>query len=84
MVHGAVFPLQTAANLLVDNENNIKIADFGLAREVPSGSARVRNTDSSYQPVMMTKGVVSLWYRAPELLLHVPEYSFAVDIWAAG
>lgn len=47
-------------------------ADFGLARffNVP--------TDP------MTPKVVTLWYRAPELILHSSTYSTAVDMWALG
>lgn len=47
-------------------------ADFGLARffNVP--------TDP------MTPQVVTLWYRAPELILHSSKYSTAVDMWALG
>ena len=32
----------------------------------------------------MTPGVVTLWYRAPELLLHAKTQTTAIDIWAAG
>jgi serine/threonine protein kinase len=31
-----------------------------------------------------TKDVVTLWYRAPELLLKIDEYATPIDIWAAG
>ena len=31
-----------------------------------------------------TKQVVTLWYRAPEILLGSPEYSTPVDVWAIG
>ena len=32
----------------------------------------------------MTPRVVTLWYRAPELLLSSPTHTTAIDIWAAG
>ena len=32
----------------------------------------------------LTPIVVTLWYRAPELLLAVKEYDFAIDMWAVG
>ncbi|KAG2672591.1 hypothetical protein I3760_13G048900 [Carya illinoinensis] len=57
-------------NLLVTN-NFLKIADFGLAREV-----------SSVGPY--TEYVSTRWYRAPEVLLQSPSYTPAVDMWAAG
>lgn len=49
----------------------IKIADFGLTREIDG------------QPPY-TDYVSTRWYRAPELLLHSNDYSLAVDIWAVG
>lgn len=49
----------------------IKIADFGLAREM--------NSKSPYTTYVSTR-----WYRAPEVLLRAGEYSAPVDIWAIG
>ncbi|CAN6545069.1 unnamed protein product [Malus baccata var. baccata] len=57
-------------NLLVTNDV-LKIADFGLAREV-----------SSMPPY--TEYVSTRWYRAPEVLLQSKLYTPAVDMWAAG
>ncbi|XAR60930.1 Cyclin-dependent kinase [Bertholletia excelsa] len=57
-------------NLLVTNDT-IKIADFGLAREV-----------SSMPP--FTDYVSTRWYRAPEVLLQSSTYTPAVDMWAVG
>ncbi|KAM0046477.1 putative protein-serine/threonine kinase CMGC-RCK family [Helianthus debilis subsp. tardiflorus] len=57
-------------NLLV-SKGVIKIADFGLAREIAS------------QPPY-TDYVSTRWYRAPELLLQSPKYGSAVDLWAMG
>ncbi|KAL8112778.1 cyclin-dependent kinase F-4 [Apium graveolens] len=57
-------------NLLV-SEHLIKIADFGLAREI-----------NSLPPY--TEYVSTRWYRAPEVLLSSPEYGSAVDMWAMG
>ena len=51
---------------------NIKLADFGLARAF---GLPVR----SY-----THEVVTLWYRAPEILLGCKIYSTAVDVWSIG
>lgn len=59
-------------NLLCrDGSNSIKIADFGLTREIDS------------QPPF-TDYVSTRWYRAPELLLHSKDYDWTVDIWALG
>ncbi|KAI5422962.1 hypothetical protein KIW84_046109 [Lathyrus oleraceus] len=57
-------------NLLVSNDV-LKIADFGLAREV-----------SSMPPY--TQYVSTRWYRAPEVLLQSACYTPAVDMWAIG
>eukprot|EP00039_Didymoeca_costata_P019876 m.339267 g.339267 ORF g.339267 m.339267 type:complete len:301 (+) comp18729_c0_seq1:331-1233(+) len=59
-------------NVLIDDRNNIKLADFGLAREF--GLAR-----KTY-----SLDVVTVWYRAPEILLGIREYSSPVDIWSIG
>ncbi|XP_058196624.1 serine/threonine-protein kinase MHK isoform X2 [Rhododendron vialii] len=57
-------------NLLV-TKDVIKIADFGLAREV-----------SSIPP--FTDYVSTRWYRAPEVLLQYSKYTPAIDMWAVG
>ncbi|XP_042486610.1 probable serine/threonine-protein kinase At1g09600 isoform X2 [Macadamia integrifolia] len=61
------------SNLLIDNNGNLKIADFGLATFF--------NPDNK-QP--LTSRVVTLWYRPPELLLGATDYGVAVDLWSAG
>ena len=45
------------SNLLINKTGDIKLADFGLAREV------------SHPLTRMTPKVVTLWYRAPEVLM---------------
>ncbi|GAB5369078.1 hypothetical protein AAMO2058_001374400 [Amorphochlora amoebiformis] len=60
------------ANLLITNSGQLKIADFGLARIFG-------NPLKPYTP-----RVVTLWYRAPELLLGCKTYHTAVDMWATG
>ncbi|TYI91524.1 hypothetical protein E1A91_D03G198600v1 [Gossypium mustelinum] len=57
-------------NLLV-TKDIIKIADFGLAREI-----------SSRPPY--TEYVSTRWYRAPEVLLQSYLYTSKVDMWAMG
>ncbi|XP_073004079.1 cyclin-dependent kinase F-3 isoform X2 [Typha latifolia] len=57
-------------NLLVTNDI-IKIADFGLARELDSRPP-------------YTEYVSTRWYRAPEVLLHSSLYTPAIDMWAIG
>lgn len=59
-------------NLLINKDGIIKLADFGLGR---SFGIPVRN---------YTHEIVTLWYRAPEVLLGSPRYSCPVDIWSIG
>ncbi|KAI8099063.1 kinase-like domain-containing protein [Halteromyces radiatus] len=60
------------SNLLLNNRGEIKVADFGLARIYGSPMGH------------MTQLVVTLWYRAPELLLGGKEYTTAIDMWSIG
>ncbi|XP_049778994.1 cyclin-dependent kinase 11B isoform X6 [Schistocerca cancellata] len=60
------------SNLLLSHKGILKVGDFGLAREYGSPL-------KPYTPV-----VVTLWYRAPELLLCTKEYSTPVDMWSVG
>jgi len=59
-------------NLLIDSRDNLKLADFGLARAfgIPMRT--------------YTHEVVTLWYRAPEVLLGSRHYSTAIDMWSVG
>jgi cyclin-dependent kinase len=60
-------------NLLINKENlELKLADFGLARAF---GIPVR----SY-----THEVVTLWYRAPDVLMGSRKYSTPVDLWSVG
>ncbi|KAF0989128.1 hypothetical protein HZS_100 [Henneguya salminicola] len=59
-------------NLLLDSEGIIKIADFGLARGL------------GFPIRAYTHEIVTLWYRAPELILGAARYGFSVDIWSLG
>ncbi|KAG8005138.1 Cyclin-dependent kinase 6 [Nibea albiflora] len=57
-------------NILVTSGGQIKLADFGLARIY------------SFQ-MALTSVVVTLWYRAPEVLLQ-SSYATPVDLWSVG
>ncbi|KAF9929755.1 Cyclin-dependent kinase 2 [Mortierella alpina] len=59
-------------NLLIDESRKLKLADFGLARAfgIPLRC--------------YTHEVVTLWYRAPEILMGSRHYSTAVDMWSIG
>ncbi|NWH77392.1 CDK3 kinase, partial [Piaya cayana] len=70
--HGVIHRDLKPQNLLINEAGAIKLADFGLARTfgVPLRT--------------YTHEVVTLWYRAPEILLRCKHYSTAVDIWSIG
>ena len=59
-------------NLLIDKNGIIKVGDFGLARAfgIPIKT--------------LTHEILTLWYRAPEILLGQREYSTPIDIWSIG
>ena len=59
-------------NVLFNDLGELKICDFGLAREYGSPL-------NNYTPLVCT-----LWYRPPELLLGEKKYSYAVDNWSLG
>ncbi|KAK0646131.1 kinase-like domain-containing protein [Cercophora newfieldiana] len=61
------------SNLLLNNRGQLKIADFGMARYV-----------GDPPPPKLTQLVVTLWYRAPELLLGAARYGQAIDMWSIG
>ncbi|XP_077439491.1 serine/threonine-protein kinase MAK-like isoform X2 [Vanacampus margaritifer] len=69
--HGYFHRDMKPENLLCIGPELVKIADFGLAREIRS------------QPPY-TDYVSTRWYRAPEILLKFTSYSSPIDIWAVG
>ncbi|CAK7223323.1 hypothetical protein SBRCBS47491_005169 [Sporothrix bragantina] len=71
------------SNLLLNNRGQLKIADFGMARYY-SEEESSSSTSSSSSSIHLTPLVVTLWYRAPELLLGARRYGRAVDMWSVG
>ncbi|XP_071532841.1 serine/threonine-protein kinase MAK isoform X2 [Panulirus ornatus] len=69
--HGYFHRDMKPENLLCMGPELVKIADFGLAREI-----RSRPPYTDY--------VSTRWYRAPEVLLRSTNYSSPIDIWAVG
>ncbi|KAK6513302.1 cyclin-dependent protein kinase [Arthrobotrys megalospora] len=63
------------ANIMVTASGEVKIGDLGLARVFWKPLAALFNGD---------KVVVTIWYRAPELLLGSRHYTAAIDLWAVG
>lgn len=60
-------------NILLNDSCDVKICDFGFAREIQQGSS----ADN-------TEYVVTRYYRAPEIMLNSRKYDSAVDIWSVG
>ncbi|XP_075649012.1 putative serine/threonine-protein kinase At1g09600 isoform X1 [Castanea sativa] len=69
--HGILHRDIKGSNLLIDQNGNLKIGDFGLATFF-----------NQKQP--LTSRVVTLWYRPPELLLGATDYGVSVDMWSTG
>ena len=68
LIHRDIKPENLLINL---STKNLKIGDLGTLSNAPC----------SYK---CGEYITTIWYRAPEILLKAPLYSFPVDIWSAG
>ncbi|KAF2203627.1 Pkinase-domain-containing protein [Delitschia confertaspora ATCC 74209] len=57
-------------NILLTGKGILKLADFGMSRQ--------------FERRPLSPGVVTIWYRAPEILLESQHYGPVVDLWSAG
>ena len=64
------------ANVLISGNGTLKIADLGLARKWSQSDVKAGRR--------LTMNVVTLWYRAPELLLGCESYGPPLDVWSVG
>ena len=60
-------------NILITKDLNIKIADLGLGREYLLPIKDLSNDE-----------IVTLWYRSPEIILGIKNYSTKIDVWSLG
>jgi len=84
------------ANLLLNAECLMKVADFGLARSLKRGAAASdagwplpADADGEVQldadgEDILTDYVATRWYRAPEILVGSDKYGIEVDMWSLG
>jgi len=61
------------ANILVDRNFTLKLADFGASRMLTSSNS-----------TLLTNMICTLTTRSPEQLLGSEQYSFSSDLWSAG
>ena len=59
--------------MIILNDNLVKIADFGTAKEIPD-----------YQDNSLTYHICTRWYRVPECTLKSNNYNEKFDIWTIG
>lgn len=62
------------ANVLINQDCSIKLADFGISKALKRGK----------HLQMMTDYIATRWYRSPEVLLGSPSYGKPSDVWAFG
>jgi serine/threonine protein kinase len=76
------------SNILLNAECEVRVADFGLARSLRDVRRKTTNTnnivDEDKTSLLLTDYIATRWYRPPEILLGVPDYSKAVDMWSLG
>ncbi|CAE1313574.1 MAPK7 [Acanthosepion pharaonis] len=64
-------------NLLVRENCHLRIGDFGMARGISS-------SQSDNENCFLTLYVATRWYRAPEIMFSLLDYSSAMDMWSVG
>ncbi|KAI9364846.1 mitogen-activated protein kinase [Zopfochytrium polystomum] len=78
------------SNILVNENCDLKIIDFGLARVTATAAAAAAAAGDAtvatagQQQQLMTGYVATRYYRAPEIMLTWQQYDEAVDMWSVG
>ena len=65
------------SNILLNTNCDLAICDFGLSRELELDPLKQMNNP-------LTQYVAARWYRAPELLCEIRNYTTSIDIWSVG
>jgi len=66
-------------NILINRHGVLKLADFGLARDLAPETPGMAEGMYRY-----TRKVVTRWYRAPEIALEDSYYTTKIDVWSVG
>lgn len=81
------------ANILITKDGSLKLADLGFAqkmfdytytKKLVEFGVPQKMFDESSSKLRYSPNVVSLWYRAPEILPGGRKYNWAVDMWSVG
>ncbi|CAA9987788.1 MO15-related protein kinase [Plasmodium knowlesi strain H] len=74
------------ANIFINKKGEVKIADFGLSSKYAYDMYVDTYSKDKYnkRTLNLTSKVVTLWYRAPELLMGSNKYNSSVDMWSFG
>lgn len=70
------------SNLLLNEDCDLQICDFGLARAQLSSETDDMITVTPN--AILTDYITTRWYRAPEVMTSWKEYTTAIDVWATG
>ena len=68
------------SNLLLNENCELQICDFGFARALLNNSL----AQLSGKTVVLTDYITTRWYRAPEVMISWDDYTAAIDVWAVG
>lgn len=68
------------SNLLISSRGILKIADFGLARV----DLNIEGTELEDEIIVKSNRVVTLYYRAPEIIMGSSWYGVEIDVWSIG